>query len=270
MIAALRGDANHFGVISRVGKNITLETLIDSGSTHQNFISQQAAKSLPSRIYPRIDDPIEGTYGDGRTWKAAQAINVTMIIDPTSLGEPEREIVIKLHILKDLCVDVILGVPAIHEYYLWPILMAQVAFNAKNGVREVVAAMQPADETLEGMGPTEEIFPTDADFMVDSQENKAKILDDVTIGAHPELDGLKSLILEFVDSFRDKVDPKQPAKLPPYKIKLDKVSGSFHFPRAMKLGPRRQCNEHNEEIARQVGTLAEREVIETSSAEFYS
>jgi hypothetical protein len=64
----------------------------------------------------------------GRKWKAAQleAINVTLIIDPTPLGQPEREIEIRLHILRDLCVDVILGVPAIHDYNLWPILMAQI------------------------------------------------------------------------------------------------------------------------------------------------
>ena len=109
--------------------NISLQALLDSGSTHQNFISETAAKIFPSRQFPRLDDPIEGTYGDGRKWSAAHAINVTLKLDPTSLGEPEREIDIRLHILKDLCVDIILGVPAIHDHYLWPILIAQVTHN---------------------------------------------------------------------------------------------------------------------------------------------
>jgi hypothetical protein len=195
LIAALRGDANHFGVVASVG-NTTFETLIDSGSTHQNFISYAAARKLPNRIYPRVEDPIEGTYGDGRTWRAAQEINLTMIIDPTSLGEPEREITIRLHILRDLCVDIILGVPAIHEHYLWPILIAQVDHNWRRGIRDVVAAIQPADETLEGMGPTEEVFPSATDYTVDSKNSKTTILNDVTIGSHPDLEGLKELIGE--------------------------------------------------------------------------
>ena len=82
--------------------------------------------------------------------------------------------------------------------------------------------------------------------------------------------GLKKLILELVDSFRDRVDPQKPAKLTPFKIKLDKAQGAPSFPKAMKLGPRRQCDEHNQEIAKQVGTLTGREVIETNEAEYYS
>ena len=243
--------------MARVGQ-VTLETLIDSGSTHQNFISYNAAKSFSIRQFPRVDDPIEGTYGDGRKWKAAQAINITLTIDPTSLGQPERDIDIRLHILRDLCVDVILGVPAIRDHNLWPILIAQVSHNCEDGVKDVITAMVPEDETLEGMGPTEEIFPSEADFLGDTQESTANILNDVTIGTHPELVGLKELILEFVDSFRDRVDPQKPAKLPPYKIKLDKALGAPSFPKAMKLGPRRQCGEHNQEIAKQVGTLTDR------------
>ena len=120
MITAIRGDANVFGVVAKVG-NISLQTLLDSGSTHQNFISESAPKNFSYRQFPRFDDPIEGTYDDGRKWRAAHAINATYNFDPTSLGEPEREIDIRLHIFKDLCVDIILGVPAIHDHYLWPI-----------------------------------------------------------------------------------------------------------------------------------------------------
>jgi hypothetical protein len=58
------------------------------------------------------------------------------------------------------------------------------------------------------LGPTEEVFPSEAEVLGDSQENAANVWNDVTIGAHPELVGLRELILEFVDSFRDRVDSK--------------------------------------------------------------
>jgi hypothetical protein len=170
---------------------------------------------------------------------------------------------IRLHVLPDLCVDVVVGSGDIVQYNLFRILERQLRASVEQSTAAVAMALSDSEDLESGVGSLEEAYPP----LNEQREDTMKILSDAIRGNITSEQGEEQqlLIKKFIA-----LDRRSKCKIPPMEFIRLKEGWDPADMRAMKLKVRRQCPEHHAEIDRQVDKLLERNFIEECNTEYYS
>jgi hypothetical protein len=211
---------------------------------------------------------LSGVYGDGRVWNASQYLTVDLDLDGSGFGAEEKSLQdLQLHILHDLCVDIVIGVKDIVTYNLFNLLEVHLRASVENAGSKVAMTISETEDLENGVGELQEAFPP-----VNEVEQTVKTLYDAISSdlSVSQRDDHELLIKEFIHCFSNELDRKINCKIPPMNlVKLEQMWNEAAM-KSMKLKARRQCPEHYEEIDRQVEKLMKRGFIEECNAEYYS
>jgi hypothetical protein len=104
------GPGSHSVIEAQIQEGPRVFVLIDSGCRPYSFISESLVESLDGRIFPTLEWELVGVYGDGRSWRSTSYIDTNLRLDGTLYGGGQISVNgIRLHVLPDLCVDVVVG-----------------------------------------------------------------------------------------------------------------------------------------------------------------
>jgi len=263
------GPGSHSVIEAHLQGGPRVFVLIDSGCRPYSFISESLVESLDERIFPTLKWELVGVYGDGRSWRSTSYIDTNLRLDGTLYGGGQISVNgIRLHVLPDLCVDVVVGSGDIVKYNLFRILERQLRASVEQSTAAVAMALSDSEDLESGVGSLEEAYPP----LNEQREDTMKILSDAIRGNITSEQGEEQqlLIKKFIACFSNELDRRSKCKIPPMELIRLKEGWDPADMRAMKLKVRRQCPEHHAEIDRQVDKLLERNFIEECNTEYYS
>jgi len=148
---------------------------------------------------------------------------------------------IRLHVLPDLCVDVVVGSGDIVQYNLFRILERQLRASVEQSTAAVAMALSDSEDLESGVGSLEEAYPP----LNEQREDTMKILSDAIRGNITSEQGEEQqlLIKKFIACFSNELDRRSKCKIPPMELIRLKEGWDPADMRAMKLKVRRQCPE---------------------------
>lgn len=250
----------------------SLKVLLDTGAIHGNYINAKwaiRAEEAGAKIDATENVEIRSALDNF----VSSAGKITLQVKFAGRSVIQMD----FHLVENLTVDMIVGLPSIIEFNLWDILVERFA-NAKTPLsfgrtegeyaQEMLGATLHCRELLDmgAVDPEEDSTFWKPDILEVMEESKSAGLPTV-VGEGEFFDRVRALIAEFADIFQPKVQ-KEPCKIPPMPIEIKDVKRWQSHQN--QLPPRVQSQRKEEALRAIINEMLEQGIIEKSQEAYYS